>query len=305
MSFKVTPLARLFFRKTDEKALAVRQMLSLAVETRACFNMDFFVENRQTYQLKGTCVGVRSDALKVYLRDSDRLPSVGMEVHVYFLLRLDRRSVPFDFSARVLSSERRGGDFFLWLNTPEELGHNQRRYNVRVTASKEDIRDFRVWYGKPVAAAEADGAEGPRLRWMPISLQHAELIDVSAGGLQLLVARDSPVYPHLAPREVLLVRGTFELRGNSPQQLIMVGSIVRMTKNEDTTWASLAISFKHWGNMVDGHFVWRHLGEQEGINPLAAWVLQLILNRRRLPHERKEDGSVRKKNQDQDDHDQK
>ncbi len=302
MSSKATSFARLFFRKTDENAQAVRQILSLAIETRADFNMDFFVHNRLVYQLKGACVEVRPDALKVYLRGGvEHLPPVGMEVHVYFSSRVERKSVPFDFLTRVVSAERKGGDSFLWLNLPEKLGHNQRRYNVRVSASKEDIRDFRVWYGKPVVDAEAGDV---RLRWVPISLQHVELLDISAGGLQLLVARGSPVYPHLAPREVLLVRGTFELRGRSPQQLIMVGSVVRMSKSEDASRAGLAISFKRWGKMVGGHFVWRDLGRQEGINPLADWVFQLIFNRRRLAREREEDCSSRKKYQGQDDHNQ-
>ena len=89
MSSKATSFARLFFRKTDENAQALRQILSLAIETRADFNMDFFVHNRLVYQLKGACVEVRPDALKVYLRGGvEHLPPVGMEVHVYFSSRV-------------------------------------------------------------------------------------------------------------------------------------------------------------------------------------------------------------------------
>lgn len=308
MASKVTPLARLFFRKTDEKARAVRQTLTLAIETRADFNMDFFVHKRLAYQLKGACVETRADALKIYLRGGiEQPPAVGMELHVYFSLRIDRKSVPFDFSARVLSTEREGRDFFLWLNAPEELGHNQRRYNVRVPVSKEDIHDFQVWYGKPVAVPETAGAgaEGTRVDWVPIAYQHAELLDLSAGGLQLVVAPDASVYPYLSPREVLLAKGTFALRDKGPQHLALVGSVVRMNKDKDATWANLGISFKRWGSAVDGRFVWRRLGEQEGVSPLASWVFQLILNRRRLDLERREGRSGREKEQGERDHDQK
>lgn len=71
--------------------------------------MDFFVHNRLVYQLKGACVEVRPDALKVYLRGGvEHLPPVGMEVHVYFSSRVERKSVPFDFLTRVVSAERKG-----------------------------------------------------------------------------------------------------------------------------------------------------------------------------------------------------
>lgn len=307
MSSKGLPFARLFFRKTNEKAQAVRQTLALAIETRTDFNMDFFVHKRLAYQFKGACVEARSDAVKVYMRGShEHLPPAGMEVHVYFSLRIDRKSVPFDFAARVLSTEREGRDAFLWLNAPEELGHNQRRYNVRVPVSKEEIRDFQVWYGKPLVKTGEENAEGggPRVRWVPISLEHTELLDVSAGGLQLVVAPEASVYPYLSPREVLLAKGTFELRDKNPQQLAMVGAVVRMDKGEDRPLASLGVSFKRWATLVDGRFVWRHLAEQEGISPLAAWVFQLILNRRRLEREgRDEARSGREKGESQRDHD--
>lgn len=308
MASKVTPFARLFFRKTDEKARAVRQTLDLAIEARADFNMDFFIHKRLAYQLKGACVETRPDALKVYLRGCmDHLPPAGMELHVYFSLRVDRKAMPFDFPARVLSTEREGRDSFLWLNVPGELGHNQRRYNVRVPVSKEDVRDFQVWYGKPVAGSGSGsaGAEGPKMRWIPIDHSHTELMDLSAGGIQLVVAPDAAVYPLLSPREVLLAKGTFELRDKNVQQLAMVGSVVRMYKSEDAAWASLGISFKRWGSVVDGRFVWRTLGEQEGVSPLASWVFQRILNRRRLDVERREGHSGREKSQGEKDHDQK
>lgn len=293
MSPKAFPLARLFFGKTDEKAQSVRQNLTLALETRADFNMDFFLHDRLLYQLKGACVEVRTDAIKIYLRGGNQqLPPQGMRVHVYFVLRLNRKSVPFDFLSEVRFAEREGGDAFLWLPMPEDMGHNQRRYNVRVPVRKEEIQDFQIWYGKPVAIQEKvvgpDALISNKIQWLSVPLEHTELLDLSAGGAQIGLAPSAPVYPLISTREMLLTRGTFELKDKPPQHLAMVGTVVRVNRSDDLPWAQLGVSFRRWGAMAGGRFVWRNLGEQEGISPLGAWVFQLILNRRRMEREDKD-----------------
>lgn len=293
MSPKVFPLARLFFGKTDEQAQVVRQNLNLALETRADFNMDFFLHNRLLYQLKGTCVEVRSDAIKVYLRGGNsQPPPPGLQVHVYFALRVNCQAMPFDFLTEIRSTEREGGDTFLWLAMPEELGHNQRRYNVRVPVCKEDIQDFQLWYGKPPrtsadqpAGPEPRPASTPKVEWVPVPLEHAELLDLSAGGAQIGLARSAPVYSLVSSREMLLTRGIFELKDKPPQHLAMMGTVVRVHKPEERPWVQLGVCFRRWGSQTGDRFVWRNLGEQEGVSPLGAWVFQQILNRRRLERE--------------------
>lgn len=294
MSPKAFPLARLFFGKTDEKAQSIRQNLMLALETRADFNMDFFLHDRLLYQLKGACVEVRADAVKVYLRGGNhQLPPPGMRVHVYFVLRLERKSVPFDFLSEVRFTEREGGDAFLWLPMPEDMGHNQRRYNVRVPVRKEEIEGFQVWYGKPAAEVQVEvvGPDAPaaqKIQWVPVPLEHTELLDLSAGGAQIGLAPTAPVYPLISPREMLLTRGTFELKDKPPQHLAMVGTVVRVHRSDDLPWAQLGVSFRRWGAMMGDRFVWRNLGDQEGISPLGAWVFQLILNRRKMERDDKD-----------------
>ena len=139
---------------------------------------------------------------------------------------------------------------------------------------------------------------------MPISPKHVEIMDLSAGGIQLGLSPSAPVYSLLSPKEVLLVRGTFDLRDKSSQHLAMMGTVVRMIPPENHVWASLGIRFRRWGALSDGRFVWRNLNVQEGVAPLGKWVFQLILARHRLEREGREPGSSGPgEDKGQDDHD--
>ncbi|MCH5276566.1 MAG: hypothetical protein J1E80_01900 [Desulfovibrionaceae bacterium] len=292
MPLTMNQLAHLFSHKPDGDAgqareqflariQAVVQTLQLAREARVDLYMDFFQQGQLTLQLKGPCVEAGAEGIRIYLRgDTEKVPDEGMDVHVYFFLRVDRQREPFDFLARVLSVERELGQCFLLLSLPETLGHSQRRKNVRVSVSEKDIGDFHVWYCN--AEAPAEGSGKTLLPWKPVSFEEAHLLDMSAGGLKLQLKASSVFYDSLSPRSLVLARGTFDLEEAGPQQLNMIGSVVRViTMDENKKLASLGVAFKRWAHPEDGHLVWRQLSPEHGVNPLGTWVVQVLLDRRR------------------------
>lgn len=279
-------LTMLFSHKMDDaadqaRAQAVVQTLQLARDARVDFYMDFFQQGQLALQLKGPCVEAGAEGIRIYLRgDAEKVPSEGMDAHVYFFLRVEHQREPFDFLTHVVKVERELGHCFLLLNLPESWGHSQRRKNVRVSVSEKDIYDFHVWYCN--AEAPAEGSGKTLLPWKPVSFEEAHLLDMSAGGLKLQLKANSVFYDSLSPRTIVLARGTFDLEETGSQQLNMIGSVVRiLTTDENKKLASLGIAFKRWGYPEEGHLIWRQLSPEHGVNPLGAWVVQVLLDRRR------------------------
>jgi hypothetical protein len=270
----------LFSGNRDDKPLYIRQSLALAMEMRVDFHMDFFYDNHVIYQHKGICTQLEADHLKIYLRgEFNRLPPQGMEVHVYLSLRIEHKTLPCDFVAAVIGVVRENRDTFLLLSLPADMGHNQRRYNVRIPVAKKDIAHFRVWYGKPAGnSGHADDARR-KVQWMPVPDEEVDVLDISAGGMHIGIAVTSSVLDSLARRELLLVNGEFDVKGKNLPPLAMVGPIVRLMREEKHAWARLGLQFRRWAMVRKGELNWLPLGEQDGIAPLGAWVFQVILSR--------------------------
>jgi hypothetical protein len=280
MSTETSPYAWLFSGKQDDMPHYIRQSLALARELRADFHLDFFLHNRVLFQKTGACAEVRQDSIKVYLRgDNENLPTVGMKVSVYFSLRIDRKTLPCDFVSEVMGSEREGKDSFLLLRIPTDMGHNQRRYNVRIPVTKEDIGNFRVWYGKPEVGE--DEAHNAKVQWVPFQPDHLDILDISAGGAHIGVTTSSPLLPLLSKGEMLLISGEFSLKGKSVS-LAMVGPIVRLVKDGKMPWARIGVHYRRWAQVKQGGLNWLPLNTQEGIAPLASWVFQTMLERYRV-----------------------
>jgi hypothetical protein len=268
----------LFAGNLENKPLYIRQSLALAMEMRVDFHMDFFHDNHVIYQHKGMCIQVEADQIKIYLRgDFNRLPPQGMEVHVYFSLHIERKTLPCDFSAKVISVVTENRDTFLVLTLPGDMGHNQRRYNVRIPISKQDIANFRVWYGKPSGVPGAVDDARRKIQWLPVPAEEVDVLDISAGGMHLGVAVTSPTLEFLARQELLLLNGEFDVKGKNLPPLAMVGPIVRLMRED--AWARLGVQFRRWAMVRKGDLNWLPLGEQDGIAPLGSWVFQVILSR--------------------------
>ena len=256
--------------------LYIQQSLMLAAQLRLDFHLDFSVSKHVVYQYRGLCEQFDANGLKIWLRgEVERMPSVGMEVHAYFSLCIERKTLPCDFTAKVISTSPEGSEKYIVISLPADMGHNQRRHNVRVAVGKGDISNFRLWYGKTVGTHQVE--------WMPFADNQIDVLDISAGGMHLAVGIASPLLPQLARQELLLVNGEFEIKGRDNPPLAMVGPIVRLLREEDTR-ARLGMQFRRWAKVRKGDLRWLTLGEQEGIAPLGSWVFQNILTRYKKSH---------------------
>jgi hypothetical protein len=160
-----------------------------------------------------------------------------------------------------------------------DMGHNQRRYNVRIPVSKRDIGNFRMWYGK-LAGSPGDLHDPQRkMQWLPIPHEEVEIMDISAGGMHLGIASASSTLESLARRELLLLNGEFDVKGKNLPPLAIVGSIIRLLREDNHAWARLGVQFRRWAMVRKGELNWLPLGEQDGIAPLGSWVFQNILSR--------------------------
>lgn len=284
MSPKETNSPWRFSGKRDEKSGLIRDSISMAIEMRTDFHMDFFLDNRVVFQMKGACTNLGPDSMKVYLRgEVTRAPVPGMKVHVYFSLRVDRKTMPCDFNAEIINMEREGADQFLRLTIPDEMGHNQRRFNVRIPVSKSEIRNFRMWYGKPSAAP--DGARSSQVEWLPVLDEHFDIIDISAGGMHVGMTSASPILPFLSKNELILSTGEFEVKGKPVSTLSMVGMIIRIERDERLPWTRIGVNFRRWAVVRQGTLNWLPLTQQEGISPLGSWVFQTMLTRYKIERE--------------------
>ena len=270
----------LFAGTGDNKPLYIRQSLTLAMEMRADFHMDFFHDKRLIYQYKGLCSQLEDGQIIIYLRsDFERLPLQGMEVHVYFSLRIGHKILPCDFLTQVTEVVAKKRETFLHLAVPQDMGHNQRRYNVRIPVTKRDIGNFRVWYAQPFGSSGSADIASKKVQWIAIPDEEVDVLDVSAGGMHIGVAANSSALSFLARRELLLINGEFDIKGKILPPLAMVGPIVRLLREESHAWARLGVQFRRWAMVRRGELNWLPLGEQDGIAPLGSWVFQGILSR--------------------------
>lgn len=268
---------RLFFRKPDIKKEEVRKSLSTAQEARVSFNLDFFLNKRLVMQMKGLCTELRSDSIRLYLRgEKSYIPPAGLQVHAYFTLRDGRRNIPHDFLCELIRTEKVGDEVFLLLSMPLDMGHNQRRNNVRIPMTKEDVPAFRLWFGKPITAPEGDGTI--KLDWLPFEAEHVDMYDISAGGAMLAIDHASPLHAMITMREMILLGGDFGTKGVS-HQLLLAGSVVRIKPDERKRPTLVGLRFKRWALRRDGKFHWMHLAPEDGVPPLGAWVFHIILSR--------------------------
>ncbi len=266
--------AWLFACPQDDKCGYIRRTLELAADLRADVHMDFFANQRFLFQMRGACVAVKPDSLRIYLRGGvEQLPAKSLRVHAYFILHVEQRELPCDFEADILDAAWEGKDPYLSLAMPGAMGHNQRRCNVRIPVCWQDVPGLRLWRAKKESGDVKD--------WEPLPLEELELRDISAGGVQVSLASKSPLLPDLLHSEIMLTDGDFAIRGKSAPALNITGAIVRKSGEPAEPKTVLGIRFQSWAQTRGEALVWRSLRAEEGIPPLGAWVFQVILERSR------------------------
>lgn len=255
--------------------------LELARDLRVCLHLDFFLNKHSISQLRSVCVKVDRQRLVVcLLEEVPRLPPAGMETQVYFTVRGGRRNVPCNFTTKLEALHSERGSQYMTFPMPDYMGHNQRRHNVRIAMSKEDIPGFSVWHGSLASGNAPSGVPG--LRWTQLEEESFQLQDLSAGGLCLDVQDTCREYARLLPKELLLIKGDFALPDKPPLPLALVGSIVRINVSERRRTKSLAVRFQRWLQARDNRNFWLKVDEQDGVPSIGVWIFQLLLERNRL-----------------------
>jgi c-di-GMP-binding flagellar brake protein YcgR len=260
-----------------EKKRYIREMLTFAKDSRAHIFMDFSMHNKVLFQLKGSCQEVEDDRMFIYLREEiEELPLAGMQVNVYFSLRSNRKPMPFNFTTTLLDTEQHNRDVFLVLDMPESMAHQQRRYNVRINVQKEDIDNFKIWFGTP---GKASAGESGKTHWTPMNPDHVEIYDISAGGMQIGISKESPIHPLLSRQSTFLISGTFFVKGKEASPLVMASNTVRLQHDSDLPFTVLGVSYQQWAKVSNEGLQWVNMTTQDGIAPLASWVFQAIMDR--------------------------
>lgn len=270
-------LASLLFGKDAKLARAIRNCLAMAKDSRADFFVDFLFNDRVTFQVKGSLIEITSKTLCIYLRDDfEFLPSPGTKVHIYFSLRDKGQVIPYDFTTTMLTAKRENKDIHIILKMPERLGNSQRRFNVRIPVNKSELENFKLWYARPVVTMD-DGK--PRVEWVPISDEHVFISDISAGGMQIGIHRDSGLEDTLTVKPVLLANSTLVFKDKPAAPVIIAGPIVRVQDLEERSHINLGVSYRKWSKVSPNGLNWVRMTPEGGVAPLATWIFQTLLER--------------------------
>ena len=270
-------LSNLLLGKDGKTAKAIRDCLGMARDNRADFFIDFLFNDRVVFQLKGTLIEVTAKELRIYLREEfEFLPTPGMKVHIYFSLRENGQLIPYDFVTSLLSTKQENKAIHIILKIPERLGNSKRRYNVRIPVNKSELENFKLWYACPGANAE-DGKN--KIEWMPISDEHVVISDISAGGMQIGIHRDSGLGDALSGKPVLLANSTLVFKDKPAAPVIIAGPIVRVQGLEENEQISLGVSYRKWSKVSPSGLNWVKMTPEGGVAPLATWIFQTLLER--------------------------
>lgn len=252
----------------------IKDVLELARELRICLH----VGSGDISSLPSVCVALNRQYFAVYLQDAEwPLPPTG-EIQVYFTLHSDGETLPCNFSTSIIKLRDMPGGQAIILAMPDVIKHEQRRMNVRASVGKERIPGFKVHHGSP-----ADNGSGkPGLHWTPLNGEDFDLVDLSAGGLQLDVRDTCQAYSQLSSKELLLISGNFALPGKPPLPLSMVARIVRVKVLEEQKTKSLGVRFQRWRNTRIDRNAWHKIDEEVGVPALCPWVFHILRENTRL-----------------------
>lgn len=248
----------------------------LALEQNCRLNMFFLLDRCQFSHISAPIVMIKGAhfVVRCELADMENEPIIwGSEVSGYFTVR-DTQIVHCHFVTR-LSRIYNGplNSMYLVFALPKYIDHNQRRFSRRVALDEEIAMSFGIWHG---AFDGGDANRLPDLRWQELDRESCELGEISASGLRIDVAEQSPITSRLQIDDDILLRGDFGL-GQKAAVIYIRGLIVRkMPKPDFPGVVSIGCRFTSWRKLESQS--WFRSNPREGIAIVAQWLARTFSN---------------------------
>lgn len=272
-------------RKRHENARKrmAEDALQTAAAQRSIFYIEFQNKELQSYKLKSRCADIASEQIVFDVGDSFISSEwLGEETLVFFQVAVKGRPSFYQFRGNVSEIRRNDKTPTICLPVPGFLDPGQKRNFLRVSPPAEYVLHLRIW---PLA----DSAPLPStvyelspttLEYRPDLKETVLVNDISAGGVGVFLDITSP------PEKMKLQKGSRLLcllmlksleKGGNPLNLWLIGKIVVIaTQSEEKNRLRLGVRFTHWMPMERqaAAFSWLPLQEDEGVTPLANWVIR-------------------------------
>ena len=239
------------------------------------FNYDVFLDfmyGGVTYQAKAKCTAIDSTTARLVLRTEDALPKRDTNVAFFFMIKKGKRKTPCYFDAKVLDSKRTEELSYIDIGLPQEIKHGQRRQNLRVQIDSSKIPNFRVWAGKEIVSTDQGNNKKNKITWEPLGQEEFELVDISAGGIMIKVAKTAECTPRLRKDFKFLCTGSFN---EPPTELALVGKIMRLDIPEKGPWNIIGLKFWRWTKVTEGKVTWITVDES-GVSLLGGWLAAVM-----------------------------
>ena len=242
-------------------------------DLRQSLFLDFIYQDN-VYQSKSQCLAFNGKIVRLALQSNEYLPEKNMTVACFFMAQKDKKKLPCNFSTKVLGSLKKGSSIYIDIAMPKEITHQQRRKNLRVPLTKSEISNFKVWAGREIPKTENEDTTKNKITWDPIEQEDFKLVDISAGGIKLEIAKESLITPKLQKNFLFLITGSFDAQ-NKTNELAMVARVTRISRPKKDSWDILGLQFSRWTKITEEHVTWIPT-DDAGVSFLGTWLAMFM-----------------------------
>lgn len=274
--------------KAREDQQNVIELLQIAMTTNSFFDMTIADQDVRVKDCRCQCVAVDPENITMQFGEENPVTLwTGKQASFFFRLVTHNTVRFFDFVSTLQHVKKNGMFFQVTLPLPIVLNNQQRRVFVRFEPAEFTLPKLGVWFGKPVTSppvadsqtalehVEADKHATRTLHWHSLPDNQVRVKDVSAGGIQLLLASSNPLWDNLEKGHMFLVETTLtESAYKSPITIVMAGSVTRILPTSRVGICGAGIKFQRWAQVIGNKKTeWIPLRNLEGIPPLTAWIM--------------------------------
>lgn len=284
MSNMLSHLKSLFSRADEEPNAFVISSFIDARDLRSDLFLDFMNTNDKViYQTKARCVDLSNEIVRFYVNSKDGyLPSKNMKVSGFFVIPKNRKKRPFNFTTTVVESLKQDTSVYIDVALPQNMTHGQRRNNLRISLTKKEIPNFRLWASKEISCVDSENNKKNKITWEPIEQEEFELIDISTSGILLSISKNSSLSPKLRKNFSLLCTGSFDIPQKTTTDIALVAKVCRITQHEKSNWHFVGLQFYRWAKVTEEGVTWINLDDDgSGIPFLGAWLVPLMVKFRK------------------------
>lgn len=293
MSNNLSYLKSLFSRAPTEARVRILNLLNDTKDLRSSVFLDFMNANDKIfYQAKARCIHFDEKIVRFCFNSGiENLPIQAVKVACFFILQKGKKKIPHSYISTVVDVEQKNASVSIDVAIPTEITHTQRRGNLRIPITKEDILTLRLWAEKERENTENNDSENDntdnnnntdnnsnnRVTWEPIDQEDFELINISAGGLRINIAKSSLISPRLRKNFLFMCTGSFDIPQKPATELAIIAVVRRVGIPDKGRWNSVALRFYRWAKIADGKATWTDIHEKDsGIPILGAWLVPII-----------------------------